>query len=90
MKARALAECRRHIRIVNKLANITEEDRARLCDVVFENVPDLEEIEPTELSETFPYVLVRQNRLLQDENRILKSGFLGVMWRILLAVAIRH
>lgn len=53
MKNEVLSECYKQIRKANRL-DISDEDRARICDVVFENVPDLEEIEPAALGDTFP------------------------------------
>ena len=81
MKNEVLRECYKQIRKANQL-DINDEERARICDVVFENVPDLEQIEPAALGDTFPYILVRQNRMLQVQNEILKKGWLFLFWKI--------
>jgi len=87
VKNEVLRECYKQIRKANQL-NINDEDRARICDVVFENVPDLEEIEPAALGDSFPYILVRQNRMLQAQNEILKKGWLFVLWKIFRLLAV--
>ena len=70
MKNHFLENAQTAIRAANHWG-ISDIDRAELCDVVLESTSEnLTEIEPQRLGEEWPYHLVRQNRLLQEENEM--------------------